>query len=63
LEFQSFPRAPRFKTGDEVVLMLARGPQGPYLEHGKRSVLHVVNGEVLEVGRPLQEFVKAMQGP
>lgn len=62
LRFLSFPRAPRFRAKDEVLVLLARGPEGLYLDQGKRSVLHVVNGEVLEVGRPLAEFVKSAGG-
>jgi hypothetical protein len=62
LRFLSFPRAPRFRPQEEVVLLLARGPEGLYLDQGKRSVLHVVKGEVLEVSRPLSEFVKSVGG-
>jgi hypothetical protein len=62
LRFISVPRSPRFKQGDEVILLLARGPEGLFLDQGKRGVLHVVNGEVLEAGQPLAEFVKAMRG-
>jgi hypothetical protein len=53
LRFISFPRSPRFKTGDEVIVFLKNGAEGPYFEAGKRDVLHVVGGEVLEAGRPL----------
>ncbi len=44
------------------MLFLVRGPQGLYLQHGKRAVYHVVRGEVLEAGRPLGEFVKLLRG-
>jgi hypothetical protein len=62
LRFISFPRAPRFVAGDEVILFLKRGAEGPYLEHGKRAVLHVTGGEVVEAGRPLADFVASMRG-
>jgi hypothetical protein len=62
LEFISFPRAPRFRAGEDVVLFLARNEQGLYLAAGKRAVFHVVDGEVLEAGRPLATFVEHMRG-
>jgi hypothetical protein len=62
LQFASFPRSPRFEKGEEVILFLARGEAGLYLPHGKRSVYHVQQGEVLETGRPLSEFVKQIRG-
>jgi hypothetical protein len=32
------------------------------LARGKRDVLHVQKGEVLEAGRPLAEFLKTLRG-
>jgi len=62
LEFISFPRAPRFRDGDEVILFLSRSDGRPFLAAGKRAVFHVQAGEVVEAGRPLPEFVKQMRG-
>ena len=62
MRFVSVPRSPRFVEGDEVILFLARGPEGLYLDQGKRCVLHVEKGEVLEAGQPLGEFLKALRG-
>jgi len=62
LEYPSFPRAPRFREGEEVILFLGRGAAGPYLEHGKRAVFHVENGAVVETGRPLAAFVQDARG-
>jgi hypothetical protein len=66
LSYISFPRAPRLRSGEDVVLFLARNDAGLYLAAGKRAVFHVVGGEVVEAGRPLAEFVKlmrALEGP
>jgi hypothetical protein len=62
LQFLSVPRSPRLRQGDDLILFLVRGPQALYLEHGKRAVFHVERGEVVEAGRPLAEFVKAVRG-
>lgn len=62
LEFGSYPRAPRFRAEETVILFLRRGPQGLYLAQGKRAVFHVVDGEVLEATQPLAAFVKSMRG-
>jgi hypothetical protein len=62
LAFTSFPRSPRFQAQEEVILFLARGEAGLWLAHGKRSVYHVQQGEVLETGRPVSEFVKQLRG-
>ncbi len=61
LAFPSFPRSPRFREKDEVIVFLAQGPSGLYLEFGKRGVFHVEHNEVLEVGQPVAEFVKALR--
>jgi hypothetical protein len=63
LRFVSVPRSPRFRSGEEVVLLLARSADGLYLEHGKRAVLHVQQGEVLEAGRPLAELRERLRAP
>jgi len=63
LRFLSVPRSPRFRKDDDVILFLVRGPDGLYLDQGKRSVLHVVKNEVVEAGRPLSEFLKVLGGP
>jgi hypothetical protein len=62
LRFISFPRAPRLRAGEELILFLARNEAGLYLAAGKRGVFHVVAGEVVEAARPLPEFVKLMRG-
>jgi hypothetical protein len=62
MRYISTPRAPRFRKDDELILFLSNGPEGPFLEQGKRAVLHVVRGEVLEAARPLAEFVKSLRG-
>ena len=62
LEFGSYPRAPRFRQDETVILFLETGPSGSYLAQGKRSVFHVVDGEVVEAGKLLGEFVKSMRG-
>jgi hypothetical protein len=61
--FLSVPRSPRFRPDEEVILFLVRGPEGLYLDQGKRSVLHVVKGEVVEANRPLSEFREVLGGP
>lgn len=61
LEYVSFPRAPRFTQGEEVLLFLAREADRFYFRHGKRSVLHLQQGEVLETGQPLSEFIEALR--
>lgn len=63
MRFLSVPRSPRFRQDDEVILFMVRGADGLYLDQGKRSVLHVVKGEVVEAGRPLSEFLKVLGGP
>lgn len=62
LRFPSVPRAPRFKQGSEVLLFLSRGADGLYLARGKRDVLHVEHGEVLEASQPLAAFLKTLRG-
>ena len=62
LRFISFPRAPRLRAGEELILFLARNDAGLYLAAGKRAVLHVEGGEVVEAARPLPEFLKLMRG-
>lgn len=61
LEFVSFPRAPRFRAGDDVVVFLGRSTEGLFFEFGKRGAFHVVAGEVVEAGRPVAEFIKSLQ--
>lgn len=61
LAFVSFPRSPRFRAGDEVIVFLGRGPDGLFFEFGKRGAVHVVGGEALEAGRPVDEFIKSLQ--
>jgi hypothetical protein len=62
LRYPSVPRAPRFKQDSEVILFLGRTAEGFLLPQGKRCVLHVEKGEVLETGRPLSEFLKSLRG-
>ena len=62
-EYGSFPRSPRFEKGDSVLLFLGQREDAWYLIHGKRGVFHVENGQVLELGQPLREFLKAMNAP
>jgi len=61
LEFMSFPRAPRFRAGDEVIVFLSQGADGLFFEFGKRGVFHLVAGEAVEAGRPVAEFIKSLQ--
>jgi hypothetical protein len=63
LEYGSFPRSPRFEKGDSVLLFLGQRENAWYLIHGKRGVFHIENGQVLEVGQPLREFLKALHTP
>jgi hypothetical protein len=56
LDYRSFPRSPRFKENEEVILFLARSGDDLFLESGKRSVFHVVQGVVAENDQPLAEF-------
>jgi hypothetical protein len=63
MRFLSVPRSPRFRQDDDVILFLVQGPDGPFLDQGKRSVLHIVKDEVVEAGRPLSEFLKVLGGP
>lgn len=62
LEFGSYPRAPRFRQDETVILFLETGPSGLYLAQGKRAVFHLVDGEVVEAGQPLAAFVATMRG-
>lgn len=62
LDYVSFPRAPRFVAAEEVVLFLADDAGRWYLPFGKRSVLHLQQGEVLETGQPLSELRKTLGG-
>ena len=48
------PQQNKVNAGDAV--------SGQILAAGKRAVLHVEGGEVLEAGKPLPEFVKQMRG-
>ena len=61
LDYGSFPRSPRFKENEEVVLFLSRSGEALYLQQGKRAVFHVVQGAVTETSQPLREFVKSLQ--
>lgn len=62
MRYLSVPRSPRFDTGEEVILFLTQGTAGLYFAEGKRAVLHVDKGMVLEAGRPLAEFLKTLRG-
>lgn len=56
LDYGSFPRSPRFKENEEVILFLARSGEELYLESGKRCVFHVVQGVVAENDQSLRDF-------
>jgi hypothetical protein len=60
LTYGSFPRSPRFDTGDEVILFLQRGETGLYLRDGKRSVLYITDGTVAATGEPVQPFIRSL---
>ena len=61
LAFPSFPRSPRFREKEEVIVFLTQGPNGLYLEFGKRGVFHVEHNAVLETGQTVGEFNKALR--
>ena len=64
LRFVSFPRSPRFKEGEEVILFLSRAADGTlFLAQGKRAVFHVSHGEVEETRQPVAEFKKSLRTP
>jgi hypothetical protein len=61
LDYGSFPRSPRFKENEEVILFLSRSGDALFLELGKRCVFHVVQGTVAETEQPLRVFTKSLQ--
>jgi len=62
MRYLSVPRSPRFDSGEEVILFLTRGAEGLFLAQGKRAVLHVEHGTVLEAGKPLAAFLAELRG-
>jgi hypothetical protein len=62
-EFGSFPRSPRFEEGETVLMFLSKRGDSWFLPFGKRSLVHVEGGQVLETGQPLREYLKGMRGP
>ena len=42
-------------------MFLTQGPNGLYLEFGKRGVFHVEHNAVLETGQTVGEFNKALR--
>lgn len=62
IEYGSFPRSPRFEAGETVLMFLSRRADSLILPFGKRSLVHIGDGQVLETGQPLREYLKAMRG-